>query len=45
MIQVLVKKAMQTQNCDDVLVLDYNNNVIEASAANIFAIKNKEPLT
>lgn len=39
--QVLVKKAMQTQNCDDVLVLDYNNNVIEASAANIFAIKNK----
>ncbi|WP_282130609.1 aminodeoxychorismate lyase [Pseudoalteromonas aliena] len=38
--QVLIKKAMQTQNCDDVLVLDHNNNVIEASAANIFAIKN-----
>ncbi|AQQ01628.1 aminodeoxychorismate lyase [Pseudoalteromonas aliena] len=38
--QVLIKKAMQTQNCDDVLVLDHNDNVIEASAANIFAIKN-----
>lgn len=38
--QVLIKRAMQTQNCDDVLVLDHNNNVIEASAANIFAIKN-----
>ncbi|TMO09608.1 aminodeoxychorismate lyase [Pseudoalteromonas sp. S558] len=38
--QVLIKRAMQTQNCDDVLVLDHNDNVIEASAANIFAIKN-----
>ncbi|GEB71077.1 4-amino-4-deoxychorismate lyase [Pseudoalteromonas carrageenovora] len=37
--QVLIKKAMQNESCDDVIVLDYNNNVIEASAANIFAIK------
>jgi 4-amino-4-deoxychorismate lyase len=37
--QVLIKKAMQPLSCDDVVVLDYNNNVIEASAANIFAIK------
>ncbi len=38
--QVLVKNALQTQHSDDALVLDYNNNVIETSAANIFAIKN-----
>lgn len=43
--QVLIKKAMQTQDCDDVLVLDYNNNVIEASAANIFAIKHNKLFT
>ena len=43
--QVLIKKAMQTQNCDDVLVLDYNNQVIEASAANIFAIKHGKVFT
>jgi len=43
--QVLIKNAMQTQNCDDVLVLDYNNHVIEASAANIVAIKNGKLFT
>lgn len=37
--QVMIKQAMQTQDCDDVLVLDYQNHVIETSAANIFAIK------
>lgn len=36
--QVLIKNAMANQTCDDVLVLDHQNNVIEASAANIFAI-------
>ncbi|WMS93403.1 aminodeoxychorismate lyase [Pseudoalteromonas sp. HL-AS2] len=43
--QVLIKKALQTQLCDDVLVLDYNNNVIEASAANIIAIKQNKLFT
>tara|TARA_B100000929_G_C15461203_1_gene404563 strand:+ start:159 stop:971 length:813 start_codon:yes stop_codon:yes gene_type:complete len=38
--QVLIKKHMHTVECDDVVVLDYKNNVIECSAANIFAIKN-----
>jgi 4-amino-4-deoxychorismate lyase len=37
--QVLIKRAMQAQQCDDVIVLDYQDNVIETSAANIFAIK------
>ncbi len=36
--QVLIKNSMQGQDCDDVLVLDYNNHVIEASAANVFVI-------
>ena len=40
--QVLVKNALQTQQSDDALVLDYNHNVIETSAANIFAIKNNK---
>ena len=40
--QVLIKNALQTQQSDDALVLDYNNNVIETSAANIFAIKNQK---
>ena len=40
--QVLIKNALQTQHSDDALVLDYNNNVIETSAANIFAIKNNK---
>jgi len=30
--QVLIKNAMAKQQCDDVLVLDHQNNVIEASA-------------
>ncbi|CAM4244673.1 aminodeoxychorismate lyase [Pseudoalteromonas ostreae] len=38
--QVMIKRAMDAQTCDDVLVCDYHNNVIEASAANIFAIHN-----
>ena len=38
--QVMIKRAMDAQTCDDVLVCDYQNNVIEASAANIFAIDN-----
>ena len=38
--QVMIKRAMDAQTCDDVLVCDYHNNVIEASAANIFAISN-----
>lgn len=40
--QVLIKNAIQSQQSDDALVLDYNNNVIETSAANIFAIKNQK---
>ena len=40
--QVLIKNALQAQHSDDALVLDYNNNVIETSAANIFAIKNNK---
>ncbi|WP_409425191.1 aminodeoxychorismate lyase [Pseudoalteromonas sp. RW-H-Ap-1] len=40
--QVLIKNALQTQHSDDALVLDYNNNVIETSVANIFAIKNNK---
>lgn len=43
--QVLIKKAMQRQRCDDVIVLDYNDNVIEASAANIFIIKDQAIIT
>ncbi|MFK3864284.1 aminodeoxychorismate lyase [Pseudoalteromonas rhizosphaerae] len=38
--QVMIKRAMQGQDCDDALVCDYHHNVIETSAANIFAIKN-----
>ncbi len=37
--QVMIKHDMQTQDSDDVLVLDYQNNVIETSTANVFAIK------
>ncbi|KPZ66050.1 Aminodeoxychorismate lyase [Pseudoalteromonas sp. P1-16-1b] len=40
--QVLIKNALQAQHTDDALVLDCNNNVIETSAANIFAIKNNK---
>ncbi|WP_404339891.1 aminodeoxychorismate lyase [Pseudoalteromonas mariniglutinosa] len=36
--QVLIKHAMQSQDCDDVVVLDSDGFVIESSAANIFAI-------
>ncbi len=36
--QVMIKQAMAHQTCDDVIVLDYNNFVIETSAANIVAI-------
>ncbi|ASM49684.1 4-amino-4-deoxychorismate lyase [Pseudoalteromonas espejiana DSM 9414] len=43
--QVLIKNAMAKQNCDDVIVLDHQNNVIEASAANIFAIANNTVFT
>jgi 4-amino-4-deoxychorismate lyase len=43
--QVLIKNAMQTIDCDDVLVLDENDNVIEASAANIVIIKNSQIFT
>lgn len=38
--QVMIKRAMDTKRYDDVLVCDYQNKVIEASAANIFAIDN-----
>jgi len=38
--QVLIKKQMNSLECDDVVVLDYDNNVIECSAANLFAIQN-----
>ncbi|WP_462168889.1 aminodeoxychorismate lyase [Pseudoalteromonas lipolytica] len=40
--QVLIKNQMNTLNCDDVVVLDINDNVIESSAANLFAIKNEQ---
>ena len=43
--QVMIKQAMQTQDCDDVLVLDYQNNVIETSAANVFAVKSGRVFT
>jgi len=43
--QVLIKNAMAKQQCDDVLVLDHQNNVIEASAANIFAISDNKVYT
>ena len=43
--QVLIKNALQAQHSDDALVLDYNNNVIETSAANIFAIKNNKVIS
>jgi 4-amino-4-deoxychorismate lyase len=43
--QVLIKNAMAKQQCDDVLVLDHQNNVIEASAANIFAIRDNKVYT
>lgn len=43
--QVLIKNAMASQQCDDVLVLDHKNNVIEASAANIFAISDNKLYT
>jgi 4-amino-4-deoxychorismate lyase len=36
---------MAKQRCDDVLVLDHQNNVIEASAANIFAISDNKVYT
>jgi 4-amino-4-deoxychorismate lyase len=34
--QVLVKQDLQARDCDDVLVADYQDNLIEASAANFF---------
>ena len=34
--QVLVKQELLATECDDLLVLDANENVIEASAANVF---------
>lgn len=43
--QVLIKNELRSQNCDDVLVCDYNNHVIESSAANIFAIKGRSIFT
>ena len=43
--QVLIKNAMAKQQCDDVLVIDHQNNVIEASAANIFAISDNKVYT
>ncbi|KPV92405.1 Aminodeoxychorismate lyase [Pseudoalteromonas sp. P1-30] len=43
--QVLIKNAMAKQQCDDVLVLDHQNNVIEASAANIFTISDNKLYT
>jgi len=43
--QVLIKNALQAEQSDDALVLDYNNNVIETSAANIFAIKNNKVIS
>ena len=37
--QVLVKRAMQTMDCDDCVVTDANTTVMEASAANLFWFK------
>ncbi len=37
--QVLIKHHMHSIECNDVIVLDYDDNVIECSAANLFAIK------
>ena len=34
--QVLVKQDLQARDCDDLLVADYQDNLIEASAANFF---------
>ena len=43
--QVMIKQAMQQQPYDDVVVCDYHGHVIEASAANIFAIKNGKAIS
>lgn len=34
--QVLIKRDMQNRTIDDVIVCDYNGNIVEASAANVF---------
>jgi len=43
--QVLIKKQMSSLESDDVVVLDYDNNAIECSAANIFAIKDGQVIS
>lgn len=38
--QVLIRQELDNRNEDDLLVLNYLNNVIEATAANVFWLKN-----
>jgi 4-amino-4-deoxychorismate lyase len=43
--QVLIKQHAQKLKCDDVVVLDIYDNVIESSVGNIIAIKNGQAFT
>lgn len=43
--QVLIRKELDQSNHDDLIVSNSNNHVIEASAANVFWIKNDELFT
>lgn len=38
--QVLAKQELQLQDCDDLLLCDQANNLIEATASNVFCLKN-----
>lgn len=38
--QVLAKQELQLQDCDDLLICDQANNLVEATASNIFCLKN-----
>ena len=43
--QVLVKKALESTSFDDAIVLSIENNVIEASASNLFYLKDGQWIT
>ncbi|MFC3031191.1 aminodeoxychorismate lyase [Pseudoalteromonas fenneropenaei] len=43
--QVLIKQAMQAENVDDVVVLDYDDHVVETSAANLLGVVNGQIVT
>lgn len=43
--QVFAKQELQTKKCDDLLLCDQNGNLIEATAANVFYLRNQTWIT